>query len=183
MNDFPCTRQGDAFRIELGSLFGGQMLDPVLRLTLPGGPEGATREAHVRVEDREGALGAPSGSVSFTWKGHAENDAQERDRLVDRRVAFLYAARAGREALAHNRAGDFEAARRGLEACVARIRWYAGDDPELRAIVRELEEKKERYSAEMDPIARKSGHYSESLRMKSRPEARVTRRPPPRRVH
>ena len=179
LNDFPCTREGDAWRIELGSMFGGQMLDPVLRLTLPGGTEGATREVHVRVEDREGALGAPSGSVSFTWKGHAENDAQERDRVVDRRVAFLYAARAGREALAHNRAGDFEAARRVLKACLARVRRYAGDDPELQAIVRELEEKKERYTAEMDPIARKFGHYSENLRLKSRPAPSVTRRPPP----
>ena len=169
LNDFPCTREGDAWRIELGSMFGGQMLDPVLRLTLPGGTEGGTREVHVRVEDREGALGAPSGSVSFTWKGHAENDAQERDRVVDRRVAFLYAARAGREALAHNRAGDFEAARRVLKACLARVRRYAGDDPELQAIVRDLEEKKERYTAEMDPIARKFGHYSENLRLKSRP--------------
>ena len=181
LNDFPCTREGDAWRIELGSMFGGQMLDPVLRLTLPGGTEGGTRDvhAHVRVEDREGALGAPSGSVSFTWRGHAENDAQERDRVVDRRVAFLYAARAGREALAHNRAGDFQAARRVLKACLARVRRrYAGDDPELQAIVRDLE-KKERYTAEMDPIARKFGHYSENLRMKSRPAPSRTRRPPP----
>ena len=178
LNDFPCARQGDAWRIELGSLFGGQMLDPVLRLTLPGGAEGTTREVHVRVEDREGALGAPSGSVSFTWAGHAANDAQERDRLVDRRVAFLFAARAGREALAHNRAGHFEAARRELEACLARIRRYAGDDPELRAILRELEEKKEQYSTEMDPIARKFGHYRENLRMKSRPAPGATRRLP-----
>ena len=86
--------QGDTWRIELGSLYGGQMLDPIVRLTLPGGPVGASREVRVRVEDREGALGAPSGAVSFTWAGHAENDAQERDRLVDRRVAFLFAARA-----------------------------------------------------------------------------------------
>ena len=179
LNDFPCTRQADAWRIELGSMFGGQMLDPVLRLTLPGGTEGATREVQVRVEDREGALGAPSGSVSFTWKGHAENDAQERDRLVDRRVAFLYAARAGREALAHNRAGDFEAARRVLKACLARVRRYAGDDPELQGIVHDLEEKMERYTAEMGPIARKFGHYSENLRLKSRPAPSLTRRPPP----
>ena len=40
LNDFPCTREGDAWRIELGSMFGGQMLDPVLRLTLPGGTRG-----------------------------------------------------------------------------------------------------------------------------------------------
>ena len=179
LNDFPCTRQANAWRIEVGSLFGGQMLDPVLRLTLPGGTEGTAREVHVRVEDREGALGAPSGSVSFTWAGNAANDTQERDRVVDRRVAFLYAARAGREALAHNRAGDLEAVRRVLKACLARVRRYAGDDPELQAIVRELEEKKGQYSAEMDPIARKFGFYSETLRLKSRPAPSVTRRPPP----
>ena len=174
LNDFPCTQQGEAWRIELGSLYGGQMLDPVLRLTLPGGPKGATREVRVRVEDREGALGAPSGAVSFTWAGHAENDAQERDRLVDRRVAFLFAARAGRDGLAHNRAGDYEAARRVLKACRERIRRYAGDDPELQAIVRDLEEKTELYGADMDPFARKFGLYSELRRLKSRPAPRVT---------
>jgi Ca-activated chloride channel family protein len=179
LNDFPCAQQGEAWRIELGSLYGGQMLDPVVRLILPGGPKGATREVRVRVEDREGALGAPSGAVSFTWAGHAENDAQERDRLVDRRVAFLFAARAGRDALAHNRAGDYEAARRVLKACAERVRRYAGDDPELHVIVRELEEKKEQYGERMDAIARKCGHYTETLRLKSRPGPRVTRRPPP----
>ena len=179
LNDFPCTRQGDSWRIEIGSLVGGQMLDPVLRLTLPGGPEGATREVHVRVEDRDGALGAPNGSVSFTWAGHAENDAQQRDRLVDRRVAFLFAARAGREALAHNRVGDFPAARRVMKACLARVRRYAGDDSELQAIVRELEQKQGQYSAAMDPMAHKLGHYSENLRLKSRPRSSLVRRPPP----
>jgi Ca-activated chloride channel family protein len=179
LNDFPCARQGDSWRIELGSMVGGQMLDPVLCLTLPGGTKGATREVRVRVEDREGALGAPSASVSFTWAGRAESDAQERDRLVDRRVAFLYAARAGREALAHNRAGDYGAARRVLKACLERIRRYAGDDTEIQAIVRDLEEKTEQYSAEMDPIARKVGHYGWTLGIKSRQRPRVTRRPPP----
>jgi Mg-chelatase subunit ChlD len=177
LNDFPCAKQGDAWRIEVGSMFGGQIMDPVFRVTLPGGTKGATREVRVRVEDREGALGAPSASVSFTWARHAENDAQERDRLVDRRVAFLYAARVGREALAHNRAGDYEAARRELKACLERIRRYAGDDPELLAIVRDLEEKKEQYGVAMDPIARKFGHYATSMQLKSR-RMRFTRRPP-----
>jgi Ca-activated chloride channel family protein len=172
LNDFPCAKQGDSWRIEIGSLVGGQMLDPVLRLTLPGGRKGGTREVRVRVEDREGALGAPSGSVTFAWAGHAENDAQER------RVAFLYAARVGREALAHNRAGHYESARRVLRTCLERIRAFAGDDPELQAIVRELEQKKEEYGAEMDPIARKLGHYSEHLRLKSRRSPSLTRRPP-----
>ncbi len=180
LNDFPCTKgQGDTWRIELGSLYGGQMLDPIVRLTLPGGPVGASREVRVRVEDREGALGAPSGAVSFTWAGHAENDAQERDLVVDRRVAFLFAARAGRDALAHNRAGDYEAARRVLKACAGRIRRYAGDDPELHGVLGELEQNTELYGADMDPIARKFGHYSALLSLKSRQRPRATHRPPP----
>ena len=56
LNDFPCTKQGDAWRVELGSLFGGQMLDPVLRLTLPGGTEGRDPRG---ARARRGSRGRP----------------------------------------------------------------------------------------------------------------------------
>ena len=35
LNDFPCTRQADGWRVELGSMFGGQVLDRVLASRCP----------------------------------------------------------------------------------------------------------------------------------------------------
>ena len=43
LNDFPCRQDGSAWRVELGSLFGGQSRNPVLRVTLPEGEAGAGR--------------------------------------------------------------------------------------------------------------------------------------------
>ena len=139
LNEFPCSRAGDAWRVELGSLFSGQTIDPVVRVAFPAGENGHVREVKVRVEDRDGAFAGASVGVAFTYAGHEENDRQERDRVVDRRVAFLYAAQARRRALELNRAGE---PRRRVPSCAiasSACRRYAGDDPELQVIVRDLE--------------------------------------------
>ena len=92
LNDFPCRQDGSAWRVELGSLFGGQSRNPVLRVTLPEGEAGVARDVTVRLEDADGALGRPTAAVRFTGASHEENDRQPRDRTVDRRVAALYGA-------------------------------------------------------------------------------------------
>ena len=175
LNDFPCACQGEAWRIELGSLFGGQSLDPVLRITFPEGKTGAVREVRVRLEDADGAVGRPEECLRFRWAGHAENDRQERDRSIDRRVAALFAARAEREALRLNRETDFAGARRVLERCIAKVRAHPGEDPEILEIARDLEGKLEVYSDYMDLIARKSGLSESITRLK---RSRIRRHAP-----
>ena len=155
LNGFPCRQEGGAWRIAIGSLFSGQAMTPVLRVTFPEGEVGQTRDVSVRAEDEDGALGHTTATARFTWASHEDNDKQPRDRVVDRQVAALYAARAEREALAHNRKGDFEGARKAIEACAARIRKYAGDDPELLKIVRDLMDKLQRLGSRMDALSSK----------------------------
>jgi hypothetical protein len=128
LNDFPTPKDRSTWRVEIGSLFGGQSLNPVLRVTFPEGEAGTSREVIVQLEDADGALGRPSARTEFTRASHEENDRQPRDRAVDRRVAALDAARAERDALERNRARDFGAARAIVEHCVDHIRGYAGDD-------------------------------------------------------
>ena len=168
LNDFPCRQDGSAWRVEIGSLFGGQSLNPVLRVTLPEGEAGSVREVSVGLEDADGTLGRPSAAVPFTWAGHEENDRQPRDRAVDRRVATLYAARAERDALERNRAHDFAAARGILERCIRRIEGYAGDDAEIRAVVEDLRAKVARYSRDMDSRTRKTAYSTSHRHMKER---------------
>ncbi len=140
LNDFPCRQDGETWRVALGSLYSGQELNPVVRLTFPSGAPGSSRTVTFRTEDQDHALEDRQATLTFTWAGHAENDHQERDREVDRRVAALYAARAERDALERNRAGDFEGAAAILKRCAERIERYEGGDEVLRGLARGLRE-------------------------------------------
>jgi hypothetical protein len=86
---------------------------------------------------------------------------------VDRRVAALYAVKAERDALERNRARDFAAARALVERCVEHIRRYAGDDPEILAVLEDLRQKNVRYGEDMDGLTRKTLHYTTASRSSS----------------
>jgi Ca-activated chloride channel family protein len=149
-----------------------QSLKPVLSVTFPQGPVGATRDVVLHVEDQGDALGRPSDSARFTWAGHAENDAQPRDRALDRMVASLYAARAERDALEQNQKRNFAGVRQLIERCVARIKKYAGDDAEILRIVADLERKAVQYGRDMDKLSSKA-FYSSSHRIMKGRESRM----------
>jgi Ca-activated chloride channel family protein len=169
LNDFPCSGEAGTWRIQLGSLFAGQALDPIVRVTFPPGPVGTTRAVTLRVLDRDGAMGRASETLVFTHAAAADNAGQARDRVVDRRVAAMYAARTGREALELNRLGRLDEARQLLEHCLAQVRGMAGDDPEMHAVVRELEAKVGPYSEQLDPLAHKKLYHSETISFTLRP--------------
>ena len=124
--------------VELGDLVSGQELELVIAMTFPTGSDGETIGAEISVSDAAGASRTASALLQFTFASHAENDRQPRNRAVDRRVAMLFAARARREAVEHQRAREYERARGVLIATAKRITGYAGGDAELLAIVEEL---------------------------------------------
>jgi Ca-activated chloride channel family protein len=176
LNDFPCRRDGSVWRVELGSLFGGQELHPVLRLEFPGGETGRKRDVTVRIEDEDGAFGGATMTAAFTWASHEDNDRQPRDRVVDRRVAALYAARAERDALEKNRADQLGAARAILERCAEHIGRYAGDDAEIQSILQDLRDKAVRFAKHLDAISRKTLHSGSISRLKQRHIEKMQRR-------
>ena len=89
----------------------------------------------IALTDRDGVFAAggrasaSDARLSWAYADDAANDAQPRDTEVDRAVATQFAARARQEAVRLNRAGDYESARRILDATGRRIRAYAGRDP------------------------------------------------------
>ena len=93
--------------------------------------------------------------LSWAYADDAANDHQERDRVVDRAVARIFAARARQEAVGRNRHGDFDGARHAVEATARRIRGYAGRDAELRAILAELEGAVQELAVPMREMERK----------------------------
>jgi Ca-activated chloride channel homolog len=160
-------------RVFLGDMVSGQVLSIVLRVTFDFGEVGREVGIAVRVGDRDGAFAAaePSGApVTVAWRyaDHAANDTQPRDRSVDRVVARLFAERARQDAVALNRQGRYDEAEQAIDGVRRRVAAYAGSDPELQGVVRELAEQKPAYAAAMPELARKQAHYAASVSLRSR---------------
>ena len=80
----------------------------------------------------------------------------------------MFAARARQEAVALNRAGDYQAAQQAIRATARRIRKYAGHDQDLRAIVDGLVAEEQRFVAPMPEMSRKLAFAASSYEMNSR---------------
>lgn len=173
LSPFRVEQRGGSVRVFLGDMVSGQQLSAVLRLTFDFGDLGREVAIQVRVTDRDGAFAGASGAPAaetLTWiyADHAENDAQPRDREVDRAVARLFAERAKQEAVRLNREGRYDEAQRALDGVRGRVAAYAGNDPGLGAIVAELTLARPAYAAAMPEMQRKDAYYRSYLASRSR---------------
>jgi Ca-activated chloride channel family protein len=151
---------GHLVRIELGDLVSAQELEVVLEVTFPAGQAGSQVPVRFSLTDREGALGAVAGELTWTVASEHDNELQPRDRVVDRAVATLWAAQARQAALDLNRDGRYEEARRLLEQAAAKIRAIAGHDRELLAIAHDLVAEVRAYMHHMDALSMKRAHFA-----------------------
>jgi Ca-activated chloride channel homolog len=164
----PVERRGDRMLIQLPDLVSGQELRFVIRLTFPYGQEGDSIGAAFSVRDRTGALDPSVATLRWQYASHEANDAQPRDRLVDRAVAAAFGARVRREAVELQRQGDYEGAEHAIQGVARRIRAYAGSDPELRAQVKELEEARVMFGAPMPMASLKQAHFMSTNALRSK---------------
>lgn len=165
---FSVAAAGQVVRVELGDLTSGQELQLVLRLTFAAGADEETRVVTFSLAAKDDALGTVSQGLQWAFADHARNDRQPRDRVVDRAAARVYAALARQQALALNREGRYDDARRALERVAMKIADYAGTDAELREIVRSLREDLEAFAARMDPVLAKQRHFASYAAQHSR---------------
>jgi len=165
---FPEVTGGGRTRIELGDLVAGQEVEVPLRLYFPLGRIGDAIPAVLSLADRDGVLADATGRLAWEFADDAANNTQPRDHEVDRVIARVFVARARREAVRLNRAGDFTAARGALEATARRIKGYAGRDPELREIVMELMGEVETFRHAMPERQRKEAYAASAYAMQSR---------------
>jgi Ca-activated chloride channel homolog len=91
LSPFRVEQRGGRVLVYLGDMVSGQVLSIVLRLTFDYGEVGREVGVLVRVADRDGAFDrarpAPETiAVAWAYADHAANDAQPRDRDVDRRA-------------------------------------------------------------------------------------------------
>ncbi len=145
----------------VGDLVADQVVEVVLRVTFPYGE--VDRDARLMV-----SLDGAMERLTWTYADNHVNDAQPRDRDVDRAVARQFAARARQEAVLRNRAGDFIHARWALDATAKRISGYANQDPEMRDLVHALELESEEYAAPVAPMALKAMHFASANMARSR---------------
>jgi Ca-activated chloride channel homolog len=136
-------------RVELGHLVSEQQMMIVVKLTLPRGHVGMKTSIGLTLTGR--GLTSTAAECTFTYATDADDEAQPRDREVDREVAKLYAARARAEALEANRAGDFRAAATKLSRVAGNIAGYAGDDSVLQQVVADLQAHVPEFTQEMTP--------------------------------
>jgi Ca-activated chloride channel homolog len=179
LSPFPSALIGGRFVVSLGSMVAEQLVEVVLRLNFPYGQAGRETGAVLSVAARDAAPDdGETPSVALAWK-YAEgkvNDAQARDVEVDRAVARVFAARARQEATALNRGGDYRAARSAIAGVVKRIRTYAGRDPEMRALVSELESRVVEVAEPMRELDRKEMFFRSYAEAKTRmPDGKATR--------
>ncbi|HEX2722820.1 MAG TPA: VWA domain-containing protein, partial [Gemmatimonadaceae bacterium] len=167
LNRFRSATGDNLLRVELGDVVSGQEVEILVRMNFPRGESG------VKVSTRASLVGGDtvtqSDEIEWTYASHAANDAQPRDREVDRKVADIYAARARADATEANRHGDLAAARRVLERTAARIRQYAGNDAHLAQAWNQLLREVPRFDqAVMSPQSMKAEFYAAELSVKGR---------------
>ncbi len=168
LSPFRVEARGGRTFVYLGDMVSGQVLSIVLRVTFDYGEVGHEVGVHVRVGDRDGAFDRARPAldpvtVAWSYADHAANDAQPRDREVDRVVARLFAERARQEAVRLNREGRFDDAGRVLEDVRRRVAAYAGSDAELREIVAGLRQDMPAYAAPMPELDRKQRYFASSM--------------------
>jgi hypothetical protein len=171
LSPFPFEQRGSRSVLRLGDLVAEQRLEVVLRVKFGYGPVGQEVGLLVAVNDREGVMnlaGASPAGVGWEYADDRTNDAQPRDRAVDRAVAKLFAARARQDAVKLNRLGEFGEARAELREVAARILAYAGSDAELRNLASELQSEEQRFAAPMPEMARKAAFASANYSLRSR---------------
>jgi Ca-activated chloride channel family protein len=175
---FPAKARGGRTSIELGDLVSGQEVEVPLRLFFGFGSVGDVLPAVMSLSDRDGVLDGSAARLAWSYADDRANDAQPRDRQVDRIVAATFAARARQRAVELNRRGEYQAASEALKATARKIRDYAGGDAELVAIVDGLLREAETFGQFMAERNLKTFHAEAAYAMQSRAVTGMARRRP-----
>jgi Mg-chelatase subunit ChlD len=167
LSPYPLDHGGREAAVHLGDLVADQAVRLVLALGFPLGEVGREVGVELSVADRDGRMAAAQ-TLAWTFAEGFANNAQPRDREVDRLVARTYADRAIRHAVDGNRRGAWDEVRAELLRVARRVRGYAGDDRVLRGIVAELEREADAWSVQRLEMDRKVAFSQASYALRSR---------------
>jgi Ca-activated chloride channel family protein len=163
-------------RIELGDLVSEQQLAVVVKVTMPAGEIGSAASVGVTLTGR--GVTEVTAESRLTYASDAEDEAQPRDREVDREVARLYAALSRAAAVEANRVGHFNVASTHLSATAAKITGYAGDDAEMLGLASALQTEAPEFTRMLTPGALKGKFFGAETVTKFRDMLGAARKDP-----
>ena len=181
LNGFPMQHVDGRLRVQLGNLVADQEVTLIVAVAFKGTlSEGVSLGVQCRVSDADGALFPEPVAVNWRAVGTAEDEQQPVNREVRLAVATLLADRARAQALAANRRGDFEVARRIIRQMLDDLRAMAPGDREVLALIDQLHHDELTFADAMSPIAMKQRHFAAYAASHSRDAGGTARRTKPR---
>ena len=178
VNDLPSEAIPGGIRIRLGDLVADQELSFVVAIKIVSPPAlGAGVEVTCRLSDRDGALFNQPMFVDWAVVPEADDAAQNVNQEVVRAFATALTARAIAAALAHNRRGDYDDARRILGEGIDMLERLGPDDEVIAALIAQLTRDREALAHALQPLELKRRHFvnytiSESRSMSGRAQRR-----------
>lgn len=161
LNEVPAEQVDGRLRVTCGDLVADQELMLIVAVAFKGAhPEGANLGVQCRVSDRDHVLfGEP---VSVAWRSvpAVEDASQAVNKDVRLAVASMLAERARANALAANRRGDLETAKRILRQMVDDLRAMAPGDKGVLALIDQLHHDEMEFGEIMSPLAMKARHFA-----------------------
>ena len=177
LNDLPVDASDGRLRVKLGDLVADQEMTLALAIRCAPRSAGETAFVDCRVTDRDAALFQQPMRVEWLAADAAANDQQPVNHDVLVAVATVLADHARSMALAANRRGDFDEARRILRDMVEHLHALSSGREAIVQIIEGLRHLEITATSDMDPISRKSEHYVAYARTSSRdPSGRARRR-------
>lgn len=160
VNDLPTEAIAGGIRVRLGDLVADQELSFVVavHITTPPAP-GAGVEAKCRLRDRGGVLFDQPLFVDWAVVSLDDDLAQLVNLDVVRAFAAALVARGQASALAHNRRGAFDEARRVMGEAIEMLRRLAPDDAVIGALVAQLAREREEFAHALPALEMKRRHF------------------------
>ena len=175
LSDFDLRAGTTGQEIRVGHLVSGQSVSLLVRVECPTGAIGRTLALAASIASREHGESAWT-ELAWTYADDQANDKQPRNAEVDAAVVKVDAARARREALRYNRAGEFATAGKTLMMARSALMSRAGNDAEALQDLAALDADAVEFSAPMRPIAMKAVIFDTMSALRSRDKAGKARR-------
>lgn len=160
LNQLPSEQVEGRLRVKCGDLVADQELTLIVAVAFKGAHnEGAQLGVQCRVADRDHVLFPEPVSVTWLSVPTAEDAAQTVNRDVLLAVTTMLAEGARAAALAANRRGDFDDAKRILRQIVDDLRAMAPGDKAVLALIDQLHHDEQEFGEIMSPLAMKERHF------------------------
>jgi hypothetical protein len=157
VNGLAIERVEGRLRVQLGNLIADQEITLIIAVAFKGSQsEGVTLGVQCRVEDRDHVLYPEPIGVSWRAVAAAEDAAQPVNTAARLAVATMLAGRARSAALAANRRGDFEGAKRILREIADDLRALAPGDKQVQALITQLHHDEMEFGKTLEPMAMKA---------------------------